>query len=246
MDEGEALLKKRYSELDRRACDSGIFCFTEFLGLAEQSLLPPHPVSSLSLYGGYGGAERVVARFSPTDTCWEEPWPIAFVRAEPVAGKFAGRLAHRDFLGALMGLGVKRGVIGDILVSGGAGHIVCLKNIAPFISENLTEVGRENIRCSILETLPELAVPLPESRRVVVASERLDALAAGVYNLSRSEAKALFDAEKVFCNGRLCEAAHDAGEGDIISVRGFGRFIYRRTDRETRKGRIWAEVEVFQ
>ena len=246
MEESEELLAKRLAELDRRAYENGTYCFSEFLGLAEQSLLPAHPVSGLTLCGGFAGAERVVARFSPPDACWEEPYPIAFVKASPVAGKFSGELTHRDFLGALMGLGIKRSVVGDIIVSGGAGHIICLENMAPYVADNLLSVGRESMRCELLETLPEIAVPKPEVTSVVVASERMDALVAGVYGLSRSVSKELFEAERVFKNGRTAEAADDADLGDIISVRGFGRFVYRGIERETKHGRIRAAVEVYR
>ena len=93
---------------------------------------------------------------------------------------------------------------------------------------------------------PENALPQPKDAQIVVASSRLDALVAAVYRLSRSESQALFERELVFVNSLPARSpGFDAKPGDLISVRGHGRFYFDGIDRETKKGRLRANVRVF-
>ena len=76
--------------------------------------------------------------FGSADTCgYEEEPPVTWVKIEPADGRFAGELGHRDFLGTVMSLGLKRGVIGDIVAGGSTGYVCCLESVADYICENL-------------------------------------------------------------------------------------------------------------
>ena len=95
------------------------YTFTQFLSLDEQSMLKSieRELYSFTLFGGLNNCERVMARFgSPDDFGYEENFPITCLKAEPILKKFADDLTHRDFLGALMNLGIERNNIGDIIV----------------------------------------------------------------------------------------------------------------------------------
>ena len=152
--------------------------------------------------------------------------------------KFAGDLGHRDFLGSLMALGIKRQLLGDIQIVEGVGYLFCLEEIAPYLCENLISVGRTTVRCESCDPPEQLCQP-PEPTEVVVASERLDALIAAVWKLSRNQAQELLERGMVFIDGRLVESAsHTLREGDVVSVRHQGRFRYEGTLRETKKGRV--------
>ena len=107
--------EKRLSEVAERASERCYVTFSDFLNMEDQSEL-----SSLALpcdyvtFGGYDGAERAVAAFG--NGCEYAEFPIKIVEAAPLSQKFADKLLHRDFLGSLMGLGIKRSVLGDIVV----------------------------------------------------------------------------------------------------------------------------------
>ena len=245
------LLKKRFSELSHRAFSQQRWQYSEFLSIAEQDALLTMRFDAASspfqLAGGYDGAERRLAVFGSEDLCGyaEEP-PIRCVRIAPLSQKFADVLTHRDFLGALMALGIRRGVLGDIVLHENRGYLLCLESISDFILREFTQVKHTTVSCDLIGTLPDVAVREPEARSVNVASERLDALVAVVYKLSRGESQALIAQGKVSVNGRLTENASLVPDaGDIISVRGSGRFAYTGIAKETKKGRLFVDVKVY-
>lgn len=244
----EELLRKRLAELASRAAGQGRYTFSEFLTPAEQSaLIAMRPDAPFQLEGGYPDAERRVAVFGSEALCgYEAEPPIACLYVRPRAAKFDGALGHRDVLGALMALGVRRGVLGDIVLHEGGAYVFCLESIAPYLAETLTEVGRAPVAAKLLDAPPELEAAEPEEVSVNVASERLDALVAAVWRLSRAESQELFYRQKVFVNGRAAENPSAAPQvGDIVSVRGFGRFLYRGVSGLSRKGRLFVTVGVY-
>lgn len=234
MEERPEQLQKRFLELAERAYQNGTYVFTPFLGIQEQSvfykmekMLPPVPWEAS---GGMNGCERRMVRFGSEGLCgYEQPFPIARIAVRPRSAKFAEPLTHRDFLGALMGLGIERDTLGDIVVRECEAYVFCEERIAPFLTETLNEVRRTHVRCAIAEAPPE------------------GALCAHVWNLSRGESLALFRAGRVFLNGRLCESGAAAPrEGDLLSVRGYGRFVYRGVLGITKKGKYNALTEVYR
>lgn len=240
----ETLLKKRFTELAEKAYSRGTYTFTAFLGLAEQDVFSrverdfahvPH-----ARFGGAEGCERVMVRFGDEELCgYDQPFPILCVKAEPLSHKFADKLTHRDFLGALMNLGIDRSQLGDIILREDTAYIFTAEKIAPFICDNLFRAKHTELRCSIAETLPEGELFTLESRECLVSSERTDGVVAHVYNLSRSDALELFGAGKVFVNGRCCENnSATLKAGDIVSVRGMGRFLYDGVQRTTKSGKL--------
>ena len=112
--------------------------------------------------------------------------------------------------------------------------------------QELCSIRRTTVSARISELPEKLRSPEPEVREVVVSSERADALIAAVYRLSRSEAQELFAHGRIFVNSRLIEnTSRTLSIGDIVSVRGHGRFVYDGTARETKKGRLRVIVKVF-
>lgn len=249
MDEDIRQLQKRFSELAQRADGRGRYTFTQFLTLAEQDVLLRQAgqlAAPVCRMGGYDSAERCVACFGSEERMGYPPEsPVRCLRISPASRKFAGELSHRDFLGALMSLGIERRLLGDIQPVAGDAYLFCLEEILPFIRDNLTQVARTTVRCEECPPPEALAVP-PEPQEIVVASERLDAVIAAVWRLSRSEAQELLEKGLVFLDGRLTEsAAHPLKEGTLVSVRHRGRFRYEGTLRETKKGRLRVQVRVW-
>lgn len=239
MDESE-LLKKRCRELTLRAETRGEICCTEFLTLAEQ--VTARTAGASVFAGGYEGAERRVAVFGGG----ESDAPVACLRIVPRQPRFAEALTHRDLLGSLMSLGLRRSLFGDLLQGEDGWHLFCLRERAEYVIENFTQARHTQLVTEEVFDLPEAVSP-PEPTTVVIASERLDAMLGAVWKLSRSESQRLFAEGLVFVNGRACEnAAARPKSGDAITVRGTGRFIYEGVERETKKGRLRALVRIYR
>lgn len=247
----ETLLKKRFLELAEKAYVRGTYTFTNFLGLAEQDVFTrtqrdiahiPH-----SMFGGCPGCERIMLRFGDEDLCgYDQPYPIVCVKAEPLSRKFADKLSHRDFLGALMNLGIDRAQLGDIIVREHAAYLFCTETIAPFLCENLTRAKHTELSCTVTEDLPDGSLYTLEPRSCLVSSERADGVAAHVYNLSRTELSDRIRAGKLFINGRQCDSGSLVlKSGDVVSLRGEGRFRYQGVQRTTKSGKLSIEIEVY-
>ena len=144
MNGGTELIKKRFSELAKRADSKGIFTYTPFLGLMEQDALfrMKRELSFIPFeaFGGADGCERVMVRFGNAETLgYDEPFPIKLLFAEPLSRKFADKLTHRDILGALMGLGIERETLGDIIIRDSGAYIFCAETMAEHIKDSFTK-----------------------------------------------------------------------------------------------------------
>lgn len=235
---------KHFEDLHRRAENSGRTVFTDFLSLLELSVLKNmRPSLTPHFWGGYENAERVVAAFGE---CENEDFPICLISVKPVNKKFADELSHRDFLGSIMALGIKRDVIGDIIVSENCGYVFCIENIASYITANLKEVKHTTVTAQIATELPDIAISEPETAEYIVVSLRLDVLTAAVLGLSRKSASELFQREKVFVNGILKNASYTVSNGDSITVRGFGKFVFVEEKRRTKKDRLVIEIKLYR
>lgn len=251
MQPDEQLAKKRFLELSHRAYAQTKYTYTEFLTLAEQDLLHRTGFdlgsAPFSLFGGSDGSERKIAQFGNEELCGyvEEP-PIDCISIMPLSQKFADVLTHRDFLGALMALGVRRSVLGDIILHENSGFLFCLDTISDFIVREFTQVKHTSVKCALIGELPDIAVNKPDITSINVASERLDAVIAAVYKMSRGESQALFAQGKVFVNSRMtANTSLQPDTGAVISVRGQGRFIYEGIVKETKKGRLFVSVRIY-
>lgn len=245
------LLKKRLAELAEKSYRNNQYVFTNFLNMAEMNAFYEmrNEISYVpfTAFGGTDNCERQMLRFGSEELFgYEEPFPICCILAEPLLEKFADNFTHRDFLGAIMNLGIEREVVGDIAIKGKKAYIFCTEQIAPYIAEQLVQVKHTSMRCQILEQAPEILQPTLEKREVTAASERIDAVLGKLLNLSRSQSILAFREKKVFVNGRQCENnSYQLKAGDVIACRGFGKFIYEGVKYETKKGKICAEVSVY-
>ncbi len=242
MELNDTQLKKRFSELASRAESWGCAVYSDFLTLAEQDVLTEMHLP-VELVGGCERAERRIAVFGESRGA---PPPTVWLCIEPIAQKFADTLTHRDFLGSTVGLGLHREVLGDIIICENCGYLYCLDSIAPFIEENLTQVKHTAVRVKQVDAPPDAGLALPDRTSFVVSSERLDGVVAAVFDLSRAESQRLFEHEQVFVNSRSAKKlTAEPKAGDIVSVRGHGRFIYEGIERETKKGRLRVAVRRF-
>ena len=245
------LLKKRFIELARKSFNAGIFTFTDFLGLAEQSAFAEikkelHGIS-YETFGGAPGAERVMIRFgSEEELGYSIPFPISVIKAEPLSQKYADKLTHRDFLGAILNLGIERDVLGDIVIIDNVGYIFASEDMASYIADNLIKVKRTDVSCRIADSLPEGELYRTEEKTIQVSGARLDAIIAKVFSLSREDSQSLFKKRLVFADGRQIDStSYVPKENEKISVRGHGRFIYMGEQSLSRKGKINILVKIY-
>ncbi|WP_325200585.1 YlmH family RNA-binding protein [Oscillibacter sp.] len=224
---------------------------TDFLSPQQRSLavellrLAGISESSYVLQGGYEGAERQVILFLPD---WMEAEdaesPIRCLRAE---FREEEKLTHRDFLGSILGLGVVREKIGDILVAPDSADLLALEGVADFLLQSWDSAGRAKLRVRAIEP-DNLHIPAVRRREVrdTVSSLRLDAVASSGFRLARGKAAALIESGKVQLNWRECVKPDKLLEaGDVVSARGFGKFELSEVGGPTRKGRISIVLQVY-
>ena len=248
------LLEKRISELANRSYASSLFTFTDFFGLMEQDVF--RTVQSkltrgvkYTLFGGADGTERVMIRFGDSEELgYEVPFPIVMLHIAPRAPKFAERLTHRDVLGALMHLGIERGMLGDIVLrdEGTSAYVFAHEKIADFIRDELTVIRRTPVTVSLADALPEGELFRSEDVIVKAMSERLDGIVAKVFSLSREEASGYFTRSLVFVEGRcISSPSYVPKSGERVSVRGLGRFVYEGYLSDTKKGKMNIRVKKY-
>ena len=233
---------KSYGDMLRQF-EQGRYVFSGFLGLQELDefyrFIRQYDGIPWELYGGHPDCERVMLRFGSEESLgYEVEYPIALLKIEPKSRKFADALSHRDFLGALMNLGVERDTLGDIYIEDNVGYVFCVDSMAQYIVEQLDRIKHTVVSVERVEELPPLTAREPEEKLIQVASLRLDLVIAHTYNLSRGAAQNLFVAKKVYVNGRLCENnSRELKPDDLISVRGFGRLWLVREGGLSKKGK---------
>lgn len=255
MNRDEIMFQKRLRDLARAAYMRNIAMFTDFLSMNEISIL--HSMSSeltdiqIETYGGYEFAERQIARIAPdalfsyAEVSAEFPYPIAVLKIEPANAKFAEALTHRDYLGSLIGLGVERSKIGDIVVDDKTAYVFCHEQIQDFFLNELTKVRHTFVKTALCTDTVNPSVQMTEQKGTV-SSLRADAVIAMVYHLSRNNCNELFRAQKVFVNGRLTESnSFLLKEGDTVSVRGHGKFIFCEILSVTKKERLYVRIQTY-
>lgn len=213
-----------------------------FLSLREQELchyLFGH-AEGLVFFGGYPDAERRMLCYLPDyldETALEENPPLVCLRATFYQ---ADSPCHRDFLGGLMGMGITRETVGDILVDKGSCDLFVTEEMAPYLLQNFTEVGRTKLKLSQIP-LCEVSVPQAQVQEIrdTVSSLRLDSLISSGFRISRSSAVQYITAGKAAIDGLPCEKPDKAVvEGAKISVRGLGKIKIHSVNGLTKKGRI--------
>lgn len=252
MDREEIQLQHRMQDLAEKCFQCNQYTCTGFLSLAQQELFwqIQRELSYVpyELYGGNEACERKILRFGDaTQLGYWEPFPIACVHILPAGKKYAEDLSHRDYLGALMNLGMERSTLGDIFWENGEAWLFCKDTMADYICENLTQVRHTAVHCQVVDAAESLPIRKPESIEVTVSSERMDGVIAGIYHLSRQKSQDLFGDKKIYVDGRGVESpGRILKPGELVTVRGFGRFLYEGKKCDTRKGKLCVKAQVYR
>jgi len=255
--EKEVLLKKRIQDLARHAYNRNIVTFTDFLDLNELHILNNLNLRDAGvtyrISGGYKMSERQIAAFFPdalsdvidnSAASWK--FPITCIEIIPLSRKFAEPLNHRDYLGALLNLGIERSVLGDILIKEQSAYIFCLQRMEPFILENCTRIRHTQVTAQKITQFDQVIKPEFEEITGTVASIRLDSVIGLAFKTSRSSMIRLIEGGKVFVNGKMITSnGYHLKPEDIISVRGHGKFQFCDVLSETKKGRRRVQVNRY-
>ena len=233
--------------LDRagQARSRNIPAATDFLSPQQQMLamdllrLAGIPETGYARLGGYAGAERNILLFLPdwldADSA-ESQSPIRCLRA---SFREEEKLTHRDFLGSLMGMGIVREKVGDILVGPSAADLMVLDTVAEFLLQSWNSAGRARLTVTAIDPW-EVRVPEVRCQEVrdTVSSLRLDAVASTGFRMARGKAAELITSGRVQVNWRECTKPDKLlTAGDTVSARGFGKFELTEVGGVTKKGR---------
>ena len=245
------ILINRINELAEKSYSENRYLFTDFLDMSQLSVFYSMErelaYAGTAVSGGTEGCERCMVRFgAPESLGYDEAFPIALLHISPLQKKFSDTLTHRDFLGSVIGLGIERTKLGDIIVKENEGYIFVSESISEYIIENLTKVKHTNVKVLRCADIPEAIAPKLSEESIIVSSNRLDAIIARVYKLSRDLAVRYISEGKVFLSGRqMTENAKTLKAGDVVSVRGKGKFIFEGEGGNTRKDKLYINIKKY-
>lgn len=260
--DGDGLFSARVLELARRA-ERGEVAVSEFFTpreiRASSSVLERGGYrGTFAFFGGYENAERARLICLPDYMLYGGEEEIRRTAADAAAGEVSvlyvrgsgyRTLSHRDFMGAILSLGIKRHVVGDIIADedGHGAYVFCDAKIGGYIAENLAKVASDTVKVSIV-TLPDgfsvrrRTEPISDT----VASMRADCVISALVRCSRERAKELIVSGMAEVNYEAVIKPDAVLEvGDIVSVRGAGKFVISGIDGVTRRGRMRLTAERY-
>lgn len=221
--------------------------FTKFVSPHErvvfEQFLPASPFVSAMAWGGAQDCERCIIGFFPDfiEPC-EALFPISALRI-----KAAGEPGHREVLGSVLGMGIERNLLGDIYPEPEGAVLFCLDSISEFIRLNLSRIGRQ--RAHVEETEASALILAPRQTKEIsgaVSSLRLDGVLSMAAGRSRAKTQEMIAAGRVEVNWTAEEnPSCILKEGDMLSVRGFGRMRLAAVLGETKKGRIRIVIKQY-
>lgn len=245
MTENELLLA-RIEDCIQGCQDNYLITSTNFLDIYQQSTVIEYLRKKnirYELYGGFDESERKTAVFFPdyadgVDYLIENPELSPIVSLEIKKDNFS-TLSHRDYLGAVMGLGIKREMIGDIIVDSDGCSMAAVRSVANYIEQNLTSVGRGSVKVTVSDMFCDRTGEASfESKRCYVSSMRLDAVVSAAFLMSRNVATERIKHGDVIVNG-VVAVKSDARVtfGSKIVIHGSGKVIIEEDAGVTKKGR---------
>ena len=248
--EEKMILAKALDEFERCRREKRI-CHTDFLDMRMQGLLEKELKYSGADWffdGGYDTSERRMAVFLPE---WAEKKdfyeddPMEILRVTHKEGGKA--LTHRDYLGSILGLGISRAKIGDIIVCSKGADIIIDRELEEFLLTSYFKAGRTELS---LSAVPITEIDLSEIKTELIndtlASLRLDAFLAAAYRCARSKAQEAIKQGLVFVNNAEClKPDREISEGDVVVLRGRGKCVLEEVGGTSKKDRIFITVKKY-
>lgn len=239
----ETVFCKKASSICEKAERMHIKVFSTFLDLRQKELFisqfNKYSGIKLEFYSGFeGDCERVIACvFDEYDQVFSYDYPICILKSEI---KGDDKLTHRDFLGALMNLMIKREYIGDIIVEDNLCYISCHNHMAPVVIGELKQVKRSSVDFDYCDDTVIYQRVYSQQKSVTVASMRIDAVISAVLNCSRNEGSSYIKQGNVSTNHLLVKHSDfEIMNGDVISIRGKGKYRISFDGNKSRKDRFF-------
>lgn len=247
-----SVLEDKAEECDRK---SVITC-TDFLDLRKQSLavnyLKRRKDIKWCLYGGYDDAERKMVVFIPFYIDDFQKYisenkdenPLCVFRADKDG---FSKLSHRDYLGAITGLGIKREKTGDIIIDEKGCYFFAKHSISKFIAENFSQAGRGTLSVSVVDLTDDFKyTPNVKEKCCFIQSMRLDSVCSAVFSVSRSKASEFIEKGLVFLNDeQIFKPDYRVSVGQKLVIKGKGRAFLKDDSGKSKKDRIALIVDVF-
>lgn len=254
MKKEEQLLQRRFRDLAYMADSRGIILFSDFLNLYEQDLFlqMKNDLPRIKYFtdGGFFDAERKVLCFCGNQNAKDESeieFPISCLHIAPINKKFSDKITHRDILGAVLNLGIDRSTVGDIIVNDNECYLFCSLTIQDFITRELSRVKHTVVSASLIDKKDFVYRPNLKEIKGTVSGIRLDSILAVAFKGSRSRLQGLISGGKVFVNSKnVLSNSYVLKENDIVSVRGYGKFIFSEILNKTKKGRFLVKILLYQ
>ncbi|SHK39160.1 YlmH family RNA-binding protein [Paramaledivibacter caminithermalis] len=228
-----------------------VFKYTDFLDpylafLCSEVLKTKFDYVNFDITGGYKEAERKILILYPDycdEACFNTPLKVIKIDNIPQGSK----LNHRDVLGAILGLGLKREKLGDIIINDNDIQIITFQEIASFIESNIYQIGRYRVSAYIDDI--DNVIPRKNSFITItgtVKSLRLDSISSVGFKVSRTKAMSDIKREKLKVNFLpVLTPSYNLKEGDLISYRGNGRIILDKVLGKTKKDRYKVSIKKF-
>ena len=265
--DNEKILSGHIKDLARRAYENNFITHTNFLSASELAQIDmickrdgyytgdkEIQGAKYCLYGGVDDPDRMVMAFLP-EYLDEQGFLLQEKEASdilkcicirPANARFADELTHRDFLGSIMNLQIERDRIGDIRTDHAKAYVMVTSDVAELLCSELVRIKHTTVRCQVVPVNDCDIEPAFKEITGTVASERLDAILAFVYKLSRNESSRLVEEGAVAVDGHIAiSGGYDLKVGARVSVWGYGKFIYDGVKNTTKKGRSLVAVRVY-
>lgn len=235
----------RVLDIARYAEDKFTPRFSHFLDLRQQNIarqvLLSEKVKNFLFFGGYDKAERVALGVFPE---YLEPDTAEFpVKAVTFTYRKEDKLTHRDFLGALMALDIKRETVGDIAVGDGIAVIFLQENMLYTVTSEISKIGRVGVKISEGFDKDKLPKQSFTELNIIVSSLRADCIVSAAIKLSREKTSDLIKRSGIVIDGKtVFTPSANMHEGQVFSVRGFGKFKFVNICGFTRKNRVTVKL----
>lgn len=241
-DKKEQFFARHMEELAERTYYGHYPVYTEFLTTREYTILnqikKQFPPVRLEFFGGHVDCDHMICGFFPKD--WQSiDFPVCCIRVDVSDSRYAQSLSHRDYLGAILNLGIERSKIGDIRICNQTAFVFCKEDFAPFIIEHFTMVKQTPVHCEVLSSAGDIPPQQFEQSARSIASCRLDNIISAITGMSRSKSSALIRQGLVVAEHEVRNSVsyvcHDEA---VITIRGYGKYrLHIPEDCYTKKGK---------
>lgn len=242
-DDDIKLMLSKACDLYNKSFTTSKSFYTKFLSPLEAAVIRqrfPQNEVGIKLFGGYDDAERCMCAFYQNE--YDIYYPLVALKLKPKSKSVA--LTHRDYLGSVLSLGIKRETLGDIIIKGNDAVMFCTDDMADYIADNLFKIGGTGVGVTKEYLLEELEIKREfQTVSATVSSLRCDCVIASALNLSRGKALEFIERGLATHNYEIIKSSHKlVADGDTLSVRGHGKFKVQTNGTLTKKGRIHVNI----